>query len=343
MPKRFAALILALLLLLPAAVRASEADSSAQNPFAYYDKLRLLALDDSLSEPKGRALTQKSAMSQGYDESGGSEYIVRFNSVLTPAEIHEIVNNYSYRLLADSSLRLFSLVLSDNGAFEEKYGDYIYYIEECMQREVAAITNDPLLSDAWAYEKMDVFGAWNHTTGKSGVIIAVLDTGIERNHEDFAGASILQGYDAVNQRVGVTNDSSGHGTMISGLIAASANNGIGSAGVSHGATLMPVKVSSSSTSISSSNLVTGLYFAADAGAKVINMSLGGYSSSYAEEEAIKYALSRGCILVASSGNDGDKTFGDEPCYPASYSGVISVGSVGKNGTVSSFSHSLMKS
>ncbi|PKM62345.1 MAG: hypothetical protein CVU97_05865, partial [Firmicutes bacterium HGW-Firmicutes-21] len=340
MPKRFVALLITLLLIIPTVFTAVGATEPAQNPFEYNDNLRQAVLQGSVDENAKIAysLSQKSAASSAVpSENGGTVYIVRFTSETSLTDIYDIVKGYNYKLLANSGVRLFSIVLYNYESFVNQYRDNIDYIEEVIHRQTAAVTNDPLLSDSWEYKKMNIFNAWNFTSGKSSVIVAVLDTGIERSHEDFAGTRILPGFDTVTQRALVTNDSSGHGTMVSGLIAATGNNRRGSAGVAYGATILPIRVSSTETSISSEDLVFGIYFAADAGAKVINMSLGGYSSSFAEEDAIRFALNKGCILVASSGNDGAYNYGGDAVYPASYDGVISVGSIGEDGSVSSFS------
>jgi len=232
---------------------------------------------------------------------------------------------------------LFRIKIDNYNEFTEKYKKYISYICEDLVRETAAVTNDPYLSDSWAYDRMDIFKAWDYTPGKNHVIVAVLDTGIDRRHEDFTGTFIAAGYDTVTEKVGVTTDTSGHGTEISGLIAATANNGKGSAGVAYGVTIMPIRVSTNATTIYSSNLISGIRHAVDAGAKVINMSCGSYSSSDAEKDAINYALRKGCILVASAGNDGEFQSGANKMYPASYDGVISVASVNKQGNISAFS------
>ena len=165
----------------------------------------------------------------------------------------------------------------------------------------------------------------------------MLDTGVEREHEDLSDVNILHGYDAVGRTSGVNDDSAGHGTGVIGIIAATANNKKGVAGVAHGVTILPVKVTSSSTAIYSSDLISGIRFAADAGAKIINMLVGGYSSSYAEQEAVNYAVSKGCSLISAAGNGGNRPYADQKSYPASYDGVISVASCDENGERSEFS------
>ena len=171
------------------------------------------------------------------------------------------------------------------------------------------MTNDPAVTPY--YECVGIYEAWDIAKGRSDVIVAVLDTGIDRTHEDLVDASILPGYDAVTKTAGVYDDPVGHGTGVIGIIAATADNALGSAGAAHGVTILPIKVSSSSTTTYSSDLVSAIRFAANSGAKVINMSVGGLSYSYAEEEAVNYAVSKGCILVSASGNGGELPYADK--------------------------------
>lgn len=348
MKKRFTAFLVALFLLLPQLILTAEAFEATLNPFSEFDALRREALHSAgapFEEAKSKesklqytaALNRYSASINSENQSDKKPYIVKFSDTLSLYDIYKIVRDKDYSLLADSSDRLFRILIDDYTAFTDTYRSCISYISEDLTRTTAAVTNDPYLPDTWAYGKMDIFRAWDYTTGRSDVVVAVLDTGIDRRHEDFAGTNIVAGYDTVTKTVGVSIDTSGHGTEICGLIAATANNGKGSAGIAYGVSIMPVRVSTVAETIYSSNLIAGIRFAADAGAKVINMSLGSYSSSDAEREAVNYALRKGCILVASAGNDGEKMTGSEKMYPASYDGVISVASVDKNGIVSKFS------
>lgn len=338
MRKRFIAMFIASLLILPTVIITAEAISFTQNPFMNYDISRESMLKEAVSKENSviSAFTKRYSSVFPNGKTDGTEYIAKFKEEISLTEVYNIVKNYNFKLLADSESRIFSLIVNDLQEFMDKYGNTVVYIDKDAKREVCEVTNDPLLSDVWAYSNMDIYNAWDYTVGNKEVKVAVLDTGIDRRHEDFAGTAISSGYDIVTGRVGVTTDICGHGTKVSGLIAATANNGIGSAGVSYGVTIMPIRVSNTATSISSVKLVEGIRFAADAGAKIINMSCGGDAKVSAEQDAINYALNKGCIIVSASGNEG-AVHGGSISYPASYDGVISVGSVGKTGVVSDFS------
>ncbi len=337
MKNRFIALFLIITLLLPLMFISVEAKLDAQNPFDYYDEIRVQSLAEAVGDTPfdPRERRAYSSTEPGFSVTGN--YIVKFKADVTVQRVYDIVSKFEFTLLADSSLSLFSINIQDKDAFLQDYSEDIEYIEATVFRSVATLFDDPFLADSWEYQETDIFTAWEYTTGIESVMVAVLDTGIDRRHTDFQGSVILPGYDVIRGKTGVNTDTNGHGTKVSGLISATANNGFGSAGVSPHASLLPIRVTDRDTVISSANLVSGIYFAVSAGAKIINMSLGGYSSSVAEEDAINYAISKGCILIASSGNDGAYEYGGDNMYPASYEGVISVGSVDEEGKVSAFS------
>ncbi len=293
--------------------------------FAKADEARkdalLLALSENTSESKGEA------------PISGEGYIVKFKDNVPLYELEALLKDHKYSLLAESDSRLFAVV-PETGDFFEKHGDIIEYYEADHVRGVSS-ANDPL--QATDFESLGIYDAWENASPDSGIIIAVLDTGVYRNHEDLSGAKILSGYDAVAKTANVKDDSAGHGTGVIGIIAATANNSLGIAGVASGVSILPIKVSVSGTTIYSSDLIRGIRFAADSGAKIINMSVGGYSYSVAEQDAINYASDKGCILIAAAGNGGNRGYADKKSYPASYENVISVASCDKNGNRSSFS------
>ncbi len=323
-PKRFLSLLICLSLMLPlfAAIEWLQPISA----FAQEDIARKEAISSSLSE--------KGDTSHGESFSPkGKRYIIKFKNSVSLNAIEKLLKGIDYSLLAESESRLFAVGLKNQGFFEENK-DYIEYYEADFEREASAV-NDPMVSADLS--KIGVFDAWENAKANSGITIAVLDTGVYRNHEDLKNVKILSGYDAVAKTANVKTDSAGHGTGIIGIIAATANNGLGIAGVANGATILPIKVSVSGTTIYSSDLIRGIRFAADAGAKIINMSVGGYSYSVAEQEAINYAAEKGCILIGAAGNGGNRGYADQKSYPASYENVISVASCDENGNRSDFS------
>lgn len=174
----------------------------------------------------------------------------------------------------------------------------------------------------WGLEAMNLDSMWASADEQelSKVTIAVVDSGVDMEHEEFTGR-IVGGYDFVNNDSNADDDN-GHGTHVAG-IAAAANDSKGIAGVAGSAKIMPVKVLDEWGSGDTAEEINGILFAVNNGADIINLSLCGRHKSKAEEAAVKYALDHGVTVIASAGNDHD----DWIYYPAAYEGVISVGSV----------------
>lgn len=180
------------------------------------------------------------------------------------------------------------------------------------------IPNDALWPAQWGLRLIGAPRAWDATRGASAVIVAVLDTGIDPVHADLAGA-VLPGRDLVNNDSDASDDE-GHGTSVGGIIAARTNNGEGQAGVCWTCSLLPVKVLDSSGDGKTSTLAAGIVWAADHGARVINMSLGSPGTTSALAAAVSYAAKKNAVLIGAAGNSGVNT----TFYPAGYSDVISV-------------------
>ncbi len=177
--------------------------------------------------------------------------------------------------------------------------------------------NDPYYSQQWNLHTINVQSAWEETKG-NGVTVAVIDTGIHRV-PDLKDTKFVKGYDFVNDIV-EADDDNGHGTHVAGTVAQSTNNGYGVAGVAYEANLMPLKVLSASGGGTVADIAEAIRFAADNGADVINLSLGGPGESQLMEEAINYAHSKGVLIVAASGNENRNS----ASYPARYPHVLGV-------------------
>ncbi|QLE56573.1 S8 family peptidase [Nostoc sp. TCL26-01] len=207
----------------------------------------------------------------------------------------------------------------------------------------------------WGLDAINAPEAWANGYTGNGVIVAVIDTGVDANHQDLknniwtntkeiAGNGIdddgngyvddVHGWN-FNDNNNNTLDNNGHGTHVSGIVAGE-NNGYGVTGVAYNAKIMPVKALDASGSGSYSAIANGIYYAVDNGAKVINLSLGGDYSSRTLKSAIEYASSKGAIVVMAAGNDGDS----KPDYPANYANKtgIAVGAVDENGNLADFSN-----
>jgi serine protease len=185
--------------------------------------------------------------------------------------------------------------------------------------------NDPLYKHQWHMAQIGMPRAWP-LAETDGVIVAVIDTGVayedwQKFHmvPDLAGVKFTHGYDFVgNNPHGV--DDHGHGTHVAGTIAQATNNGLGVAGVAPGVTIMPLKVLGARGSGSVAGIADAIRYAADNGAKVINMSLGGRMRSAVLARAVKYAHDKGVTVICAAGNDGQ----DRVSYPAAYEGAVAI-------------------
>ncbi|MFZ5981492.1 MAG: PKD domain-containing protein [Candidatus Zixiibacteriota bacterium] len=198
--------------------------------------------------------------------------------------------------------------------------------------------NDPYYSYQWHMPMINVGQAWDLSTG-SGVVVAVIDCGVAYEDygsfaqaPDLAGTNFVQGYDFVNGD-SHPNDDEGHGTHVTGTIAQTTNNSLGVTGVAFNCSIMPVKVLDASGSGYITDIADGIYYAADNGAHVINMSLGSSSTSTTLQSACTYAYNAGVTIVCAAGNAASST----PQYPASYTTCISVSAVRYDSTLAYYS------
>jgi subtilisin family serine protease len=213
--------------------------------------------------------------------------------------------------------------------------DYVVHLDPTERVQLAgpsvpsATPNDPFYSAQWHFPPVQAPDAWDVSTG-SGVVVAVVDTGISQGGEDLTCQTLVSPFNAITDTAGSAVDNNGHGTHVAGTIAQCTNNGVGVAGIAYGAQLMPVKVLGANGSGYDSDIAQGIEWARTNGARVINLSLG--STCYANyptcsssvlDNAINAATSAGIVVVAASGNENSPYVGT----PANNPTVISVGAV----------------
>ncbi len=177
---------------------------------------------------------------------------------------------------------------------------------------------------------IDAPEAWLRSSG-NGVKVAVLDSGVDQNHQDLMSKIVSQQNFTTSPNV---DDLYGHGTHVAGIIAATTNNSLGVAGVCPGCQLLNGKVLGDNGSGATSWIANGITWAANNGAKVINLSLGSTTPSKTMEDAVKYAWSKGAVVVAAAGNNGSKT----KFYPAAYTNAIAVAATDNRDVKASFSN-----
>jgi len=217
--------------------------------------------------------------------------------------------------------------------------DYLAY--PAAETLIDNVPNDPFYSFQWGLPRVQAPSAWDITTGLPTVTIAIIDSGIDFGHEDLSGQvwvnpgeiasngldddnngfiDDINGWDFVAEDNNPLDDN-GHGTQVAGVVAAATNNTTGIAGICWNCRIMPIKVMQVSGAANYSDIAQGVLYAARKGARVINLSLGGYSDSIALHAAIQEASNTyGAVVVAGAGNDNTIA----PFYPAAYSEVLAV-------------------
>ncbi len=215
--------------------------------------------------------------------------------------------------------------LSADPAVEFAEPNYRYYAFE-----TGSIPNDTYYYQQWAHTIVNSPAAWDVTTGSTGVVIAIIDSGVDSGHPDLAG-KVVAGYDFVGDDA-YPWDENGHGTHVAGIAAAQGNNGLGVAGMDWQARIMPVRVLDANGSGYSTDIVDGIQWAHDHGAKVFNLSLGGPNYSQAMQNAITAAHDAGRLVVAAIGNcrtaNSVCPVANPTNYPAAYANVMAVAATG---------------
>ncbi|MCU1676002.1 MAG: peptidase and in kexin sedolisin [Frankiales bacterium] len=172
--------------------------------------------------------------------------------------------------------------------------------------------------------------AWS-LRSDSSTIVAIVDTGVDLTHPDLRGR-IVAGRDFVDNDA-TPQDENGHGTQVAGIVGAVPGNGRGIAGVVWNARIMPIRVLDADGYGFDDTIAKGIMWAADHGAGVINLSLGGPEADKVLQTAVRYATKRGALVVIAAGNDGTGVVQ----YPAAYSEAVAVGATDSTGRLTLFS------
>ena len=198
--------------------------------------------------------------------------------------------------------------------------------------DITASYSPPInLNEQWALSQINTSGLWQITSGNPEIIVAILDTGIDRNHEELKNRVVAE----VNFTDSPTpHDNNGHGTHIAGILVSSGNNITGIAGLAPEIRLMNVKVVDDTGNCQVAVVAKGIVWAVDNGASVINISLEFAQPSSELEEAINYAWRRGAVVIAAAGNSGST----QPAYPAYYENSIAVAATGQDDALAPLSN-----
>lgn len=269
-------------------------------------------------------------------EKDYSGYIVKLKSTSTDAVLCEVSDSSSESggiIAIDAERGLFRIDDIENLPDGISRKDIEHFSPDYKVR-LYDIPNDTY-ADEWFMKNINASKAWETGCHGEGIRVGVIDSGVAE-HNDIV-KNLVEGYNVLNDTTD-TSDTLGHGTFVSGIIAAEANNSVGLAGVAYNAEIVPIKCFENNET-DSSWLIKAVYTAVDkADCRVLNISAGVTDDIPELKEAIMYAINKGVIVVAASGNHDDKNYFNKPNYPASYEYVVSVGAVDKNNIKSYFSN-----
>ena len=269
------------------------------------------------------------------DDYVPGELIVKFKDGVSAQSTQSVHAQYGVKSIEKSKYLGFEVVKFDGSVEKmmEKYKNHpmVEYVEPNHYVHIMWTPND-LTSQQWGPQKVQAPQAWDVTRSSSSTVIAIVDTGVQADHPDLRG-KVIQGYDFVDND-STAQDGNGHGTHCAGIAAAVTNNGIGIAGMAPNASIMPVRVLDNNGSGTMAAVANGIAYAAQNGADVISLSLGGSVGSSALQSAVQQAWNSGAVVVAAAGNSSSSA----PSYPAYYSQAIAVASTDSNDNLSYFSN-----
>ena len=204
----------------------------------------------------------------------------------------------------------------------------VRYAEPLRRLQALEPAPDPGRAQQWGLDAIGTTAAWGVTRG-AGVVVAVVDTGVAGAPD--LGGRVLPGWNAIARSDDAADDN-GHGTHVAGTVAEVEGNGLAESGVAPEASILPVKVLDSTGSGSDVDVAAGIVWAADHGARIVNLSLGGGESSTVLADGVSYARGKGVLIVAAAGNDGGAVG-----VPARLAGVLAVGAIDVNQVRAPFS------
>jgi hypothetical protein len=206
------------------------------------------------------------------------------------------------------------------------------FVEKDQLAHTTATPNDPDYPSAWHLTQISAPSAWDITTGSTGITVAVIDSGADSSHPDL-GPKLVPGWSFLTGTSN-TSDTMGHGTATAGTVGAATNNSAGVASIAWQNPIMPLVVVDSTGYASYSSIASAITYAADHGARIVNISIAGSSASSTLQSAVTYAWGKGTVVFASAGNYSTST----PSYPAACEYALAISSTNSLDQLSSFSN-----
>lgn len=283
-------------------------------------------------------LAVKSANLEGVKQLFKGSVIAGNRQILRkdPSDIIGLDRIYEFKFNGTASIEKVINEILQSPDIEYAEPSYIYH--------TSYVTNDRLYSSSQGYlRQIKADLAWDVIRNSSGIVIAIVDSGSDLDHEDLRSNILLPGKDLVGASYStmiedddpdVKSDSTDHGVRVSGLASAVSDNGIGISSVAFNAKLLIVKAGADNNATAIYRGYEGIKYAADNGANIINCSWSGPAGGSYGQDIINYAIAKGCLVIAAAGNEGSQMAD----YPALYSGVMAVSSVDNLDRKSNFSN-----
>ena len=255
-------------------------------------------------------------------------YLLKFKNSTDINLIKKELNNKGICFLESITSSTYKIKIENKSS---KILDYlknhpdVLHIEPDYHTQILNIPTDYYYPEQWNLKLLGLEKTWDYYQGNADTIIAVLDTGILTEHPDLKN-KIVQGYDFIdNDNIPYdTTSEFSHGTHVAGIIAAVSNNGSGITAINWHSRIMPIRVMGPEGMGNISTLISGIRWAVDHGANIINLSLASSGSSILLKEALQYALEHNVTVIAAAGNENTNHIS----YPARYQETISVGAIG---------------
>lgn len=299
----------------------------------------LLLVPSAFALPAVGAAVGAAGGPAGTGPARSGELLVVFEQGATRAAAHRAAEADAPRRLEHSGVEVVTVDDVDAALDEYRSRPDVRFAEVNGTVVAAAAPNDELYNRQWYLQPVTVANkgtanaetAWNTATG-TGVVVAVLDTGVRPGGGDLEASRLMTGYDFVNNDTNADDDD-GHGTHVAGSIAQSTNNTQGIAGMAPRAKILPGKILDANGGGDYATVIEGLVWATAQGAKVINLSLVGTTSSAALCDAVTTAAAS-AVVVAATGNAASGTVG----YPAACPAALAVGAVRYDGQKAAYSN-----